>query len=138
MSWFSPKLAASLDSPFSGREPFLALELVPGVLGGVAGRVQYPPPVGVTQLAPPVAGDVLDLSFPSPSTGFALARQNVLMRTDDAGGSWHLLDASLVNYFKKADGKVAHFPRELPAVEVPDGETWQRLDRRMRKLLRVR
>lgn len=43
---FSPKLAASLDSPFSGRESFMALELVPGALEGVAGRVQYPPPFG--------------------------------------------------------------------------------------------
>ncbi len=43
---FSPKLAASLDSPFSGRESFMALELVPGALEGLAGRVQYPPPFG--------------------------------------------------------------------------------------------
>jgi len=41
---FSPKLAASLDFPFSGREAFMTLELVPGALNGVAGRVQYPPP----------------------------------------------------------------------------------------------
>jgi putative acetyltransferase len=43
---FSPKLAASLDSPFSSREAFMALELVPGALDGVAGGVQYPPPFG--------------------------------------------------------------------------------------------
>ncbi len=45
-SWFgfSPKLAASLDSPFSGRESFMAVELVPGALNGVTGKVQYPPP----------------------------------------------------------------------------------------------
>lgn len=43
---FSPKLAARLDSPFSGREAFMALELVPGALDGVAGPVQYPPPFG--------------------------------------------------------------------------------------------
>jgi putative acetyltransferase len=43
---FSSKLAASLVSPFSGRESFMALELVPGALEGVAGRVQYPPPFG--------------------------------------------------------------------------------------------
>jgi putative acetyltransferase len=41
---FSPKLAASLDSPFSGRESFMAVELVPAALNGVTGRVQYPPP----------------------------------------------------------------------------------------------
>jgi len=35
-------------------------------------------------------------------------------------------------------GKLAHFPDDLPAVELPDGETWQRLDARLRKLLRLR
>jgi putative acetyltransferase len=41
---FSMKLAAHLDSPFSGRESFMAVELVPGALDGVMGRVRYPPP----------------------------------------------------------------------------------------------
>lgn len=36
------------------------------------------------------------------------------------------------------EGRVSHFPEDLPAVEVPPGETWQRLADRMRKLLRVR
>ena len=43
---FSPTLAAHLDSPFSGGDSFMAVELVPGALDGVAGRVQYPPPFG--------------------------------------------------------------------------------------------
>jgi putative acetyltransferase len=43
---FSSKLAERLISPFSGRESFMSLELVPGALDGVAGRVQYPPPFG--------------------------------------------------------------------------------------------
>jgi putative acetyltransferase len=43
---FSPKLAAHLESPFSGSDSFMAVELVPGALDGVAGRVQYPPPFG--------------------------------------------------------------------------------------------
>jgi putative acetyltransferase len=43
---FSSKLAANLASPFSGRESFMALDLVPGALEGVAGGVQYPPPFG--------------------------------------------------------------------------------------------
>jgi putative acetyltransferase len=43
---FSSKMAASLDSPFSGRESFMAIELVPGALDGVAGWVQFPPPFG--------------------------------------------------------------------------------------------
>ena len=43
---FSSKLAASLTSPFSGRESFMALELVRGALDSVVGRVQYPPPFG--------------------------------------------------------------------------------------------
>jgi putative acetyltransferase len=41
---FSSKLAAQLESPYSGREFFMALELVPGALQGVAGKVEYPPP----------------------------------------------------------------------------------------------
>jgi putative acetyltransferase len=43
---FSPKLAARLESRFSGGDSFMAQELVPGALDGVVGRVQYPPPFG--------------------------------------------------------------------------------------------
>jgi putative acetyltransferase len=43
---FSPKLAAHLESPFSGSDSFMAVDLVPGALDGVRGRVQYPPPFG--------------------------------------------------------------------------------------------
>jgi putative acetyltransferase len=43
---FSPGLAAKLASPFSGRPSFMAAELMPGALEGVAGRVEYPPPFG--------------------------------------------------------------------------------------------
>ena len=41
---FSSKLAAQLESPYSGRESFMAAELFPGALGGVTGRVLYPSP----------------------------------------------------------------------------------------------
>lgn len=44
---FSPALAANLASPFSGRDSFMAAELVPDALDGVAGRVEYAPPFGV-------------------------------------------------------------------------------------------
>jgi len=44
---FSSELARQLDSPFSGKESFMAMELVAGALNGVSGRVQYPPPFGV-------------------------------------------------------------------------------------------
>ncbi len=37
-----------------------------------------------------------------------------------------------------ADGKLAHFPHDLPAVVVPPGEAWKRLTDRMKKLLRLR
>lgn len=40
---FSASLAMSLDSPFNG-ESWMALELVPGALRGICGRVRYPPP----------------------------------------------------------------------------------------------
>ncbi len=36
------------------------------------------------------------------------------------------------------DGKLAHFPSDLPPVDVPKGETWERLSLRMKKLLRLR
>jgi len=41
---FSAKLAEPLSSPFGGGEAWMALELIPGALAGVAGKVQYPPP----------------------------------------------------------------------------------------------
>ncbi len=43
---FSAKRAERLSSPFGGRAAWMALELVPGVLGGVTGWVRYPPPFG--------------------------------------------------------------------------------------------
>jgi putative acetyltransferase len=42
----SAGLARPLRSPFSG-EAWLAAELVPGALAGVAGEVSYPPPFGL-------------------------------------------------------------------------------------------
>ena len=36
------------------------------------------------------------------------------------------------------DGRLTHFPADLPAAETPPGETWSRLDARLRKLLRLR
>jgi putative acetyltransferase len=44
---FSARLAEPLQSPFSGRESFMAMELVQGALAGVAGEVRYPPPFGL-------------------------------------------------------------------------------------------
>jgi acyl-CoA hydrolase len=38
----------------------------------------------------------------------------------------------------RPDGKLTHFPERLPAVTIPSGEIWERLERRMAKLLRVR
>jgi putative acetyltransferase len=43
---FSAALARPLRSPFSG-ECWMAAELVPGALAGVAGQVRYPPPFGL-------------------------------------------------------------------------------------------
>ncbi|MEX0675837.1 MAG: N-acetyltransferase [Pirellulales bacterium] len=42
---FSAELARPLESPYAG-ESFMALELIPGALEGVSGRVEYPPPFG--------------------------------------------------------------------------------------------
>jgi len=40
---FSATLAKPLDSPYAG-ESFMAVELTPGALNGIQGRVEYPPP----------------------------------------------------------------------------------------------
>jgi putative acetyltransferase len=44
---FSSELAHQLDSPFSGKASFMAMELVEGALNGVSGRIEYPPPFGI-------------------------------------------------------------------------------------------
>jgi len=55
---FSPKLAADLESPFSGGDSFMAVELALGRWTGVKGRVQYAPPFeGVPQVRPVRADD---------------------------------------------------------------------------------
>lgn len=41
---FSAKMAQPLDSPFGGRDSWMAMELVPEALAGVVGRIEYPPP----------------------------------------------------------------------------------------------
>lgn len=43
---FSPTLARRFESPFPV-DAFMALELVPGALGGQGGRVTYPPAFGI-------------------------------------------------------------------------------------------
>ena len=35
-------------------------------------------------------------------------------------------------------GKLTHFPEKLPEVSLPSGDRWERLERRMTKLLRTR
>lgn len=44
---FSAKLAEPLESPFGDGEAWMAMELAPGALLGVDGRVEYPPPFGM-------------------------------------------------------------------------------------------
>ena len=44
---FSAEQARKLESPFGGGEAWMALELVPGVLAGVQGRVEFSPPFGI-------------------------------------------------------------------------------------------
>jgi len=46
---FSAELARRLESPFGGGEAWMALELVPGALDGVKGRVEYSPPFGALE-----------------------------------------------------------------------------------------
>ena len=44
---FSAELAQPLESPFGGSAAWMAMELAPGALEGVVGKVEYPPPFGV-------------------------------------------------------------------------------------------
>ena len=44
---FSSQLARPLESPFGGGEAWMALELVPGALDAVEGRVEFSPPFTV-------------------------------------------------------------------------------------------
>ena len=44
---FSPALACSLKSPFGDSDSWMAMELFPGALSGIAGSVVYPPPFKV-------------------------------------------------------------------------------------------
>ncbi len=44
---FSAELAQPLESPFGSSAAWMAMELVPGALEGVMGKVEYPPPFGV-------------------------------------------------------------------------------------------
>ncbi|MCA9122927.1 MAG: N-acetyltransferase [Planctomycetaceae bacterium] len=41
---FSADLASSIENPFGGGEAWMAMELVPGVLEGIEGQVEYPAP----------------------------------------------------------------------------------------------
>jgi len=41
---FSARLAQPLETPYGGGTAWMAIELAPGALNGVAGRVVYPPP----------------------------------------------------------------------------------------------
>jgi len=43
---FSAKLAERLESPYGGEPSHMAMELVPGALNGVTGKVVYSPPFG--------------------------------------------------------------------------------------------
>lgn len=43
---FSAVLARQLESPFGGGDAWMALELAPGALAGVKGRVEFSPPFG--------------------------------------------------------------------------------------------
>ena len=54
----------------------------------------------------------------------------------DDGGTW--VEALFGFAQVTPEGKLAHFPDRLPNVVVPAGETWERLTRRMNKLLRTR
>ena len=52
---FSSKLASALASPFGGGDSWMALELVPGALDQVSGKVAYPPPFDGSQRFDPSA-----------------------------------------------------------------------------------
>jgi photosystem II stability/assembly factor-like uncharacterized protein len=45
-----------------------------------------------TNVGVPTTGDVIDASFPFPSTGYALDSSGTLLRSKNGGGSWSLLN----------------------------------------------
>ena len=55
---------------------------------------------------------------------------------DEDQGPW--VEALLGFAQVTPNGKLAHFPADLPPIEHPDSETWIRLANRMKKLLRLR
>jgi putative acetyltransferase len=63
---FSSKLASTLASPFGGGDSWMALELVPGALDQVSGKVAYPPPFdGESEIRSVRNGTVAARSRPS-------------------------------------------------------------------------
>jgi acyl-CoA thioesterase YciA len=58
------------------------------------------------------------------------------MPWDDEDGFW--MEALFGFAQVKDDGKLTHFPDKLPTVTIPSGAEWERLARRMTKLLRTR
>ena len=63
---FSSKLASALASPFGGGDSWMALELVPGALDQVSGKVAYPPPFdGESEIRSVRNGTVAARSRPS-------------------------------------------------------------------------
>jgi putative acetyltransferase len=86
---FSSKLAAPLDSPFSGRDSFLALELAPGALEGVSGRVVYPPPFKAALQIRPARAEAR--SGPAPALNLLLVPGTLAVCRLDGGAlvpSW--------------------------------------------------
>jgi acyl-CoA thioesterase YciA len=55
---------------------------------------------------------------------------------DEEEGPW--MEALFGFAQVKEDGKLTHFPDRLPAIAVPAGAVWERLSKRMTKLLRAR
>jgi acyl-CoA hydrolase len=55
---------------------------------------------------------------------------------ESEGGPW---TEALLGFAQVGDdGKVAHFPSNLPPIDPPSGERWDRLAERLKKLMRIR
>ena len=96
-------ISENLDGPFSVVRATSPMVAVAAGGGGAIARTTNGGQ-GWDPLPAPVAGDIIDVSFPTTDTGFALARNNVLTSTEDGGKTWRLLD---VGTFVAARGVVA-------------------------------
>jgi photosystem II stability/assembly factor-like uncharacterized protein len=121
-----------LDTP-AARTPLASQALLNGlahagkrlVAVGQRGHVVFSDDVGQTwqQASVPVSSDLVAVSFPTPTTGWAVGHDGVVLRSTDAGATWtRQLDgkaagAAMVDYYARGAVKDADPKRAEAAAE---------------------